>query len=427
MGRKMKLSHEEIRSLAYDALKAKLGERVDCWIESVYDDEVVYHSGGKSFKAPFSVDDGKASLGDPVEVKKVVSYKPVFSVERLFAAFSEDTDGDMVIRRGKIFEAGDYPDKGVDFTDQDLAAAASSFAPVENDIEHRSTILDGHLGKLQKVWQQGSELFGELALPKWLDKTLGPNGLKVSLAFDANKRIVGNGLVLRPRIADAAVFAAFSEFNENPGNPPEPKQETAMKTTFGNLLKSFGLDAAPAPDAEVTLPEGFSLPPEPKATTPAVTPPPKIQAFSDDPQAQAMQSELDAMKAQFAAMAQTAVKSKAYEFADHLINVAKKAIPAQRDGLAQQFVNAVQLDAAAAGGAMFSAETGVVEGASVASLRKFWDDSPANGLTGEAVQDANVLFFATGGQQGGMSPERRAALCGMTETGRTGLEAATKN
>src|SRR5215471_4791574 len=71
-----------------------------------------------------------------------------------FATFDladgETRDG-VVIRTGKLFQAGVYEDKDFAATVEDLYIAASRFVPVANDLEHMPTILDGHLGTLDSV------------------------------------------------------------------------------------------------------------------------------------------------------------------------------------------------------------------------------------------------------------------------------------
>lgn len=119
-----------------------------------------------------------------------------------------------VIRRGKLFEGGDYPDKSIWLTPDDLAAAVANFtAPVPVDLEHQSTVLDNQLGEVRSitVGEDGWSLFGEVALPEWLDAALEASGRKVSAMWDrATKRLTGLALVNHPRIADAALMAAFA-------------------------------------------------------------------------------------------------------------------------------------------------------------------------------------------------------------------------
>lgn len=134
------------------------------------------------------------------------------------AAFALDTaepDGDLVIRRGKIFEAGDYPDKGFALTPEEMLLAVAEFEPVPNDLEHTDTILDGQLGQLRAVTisDDGLTLNGEVAIPKWLHDLAPNEPLKVSTTWDREtKRLIGNALVLQPRVSDAAVMSAYAEF-----------------------------------------------------------------------------------------------------------------------------------------------------------------------------------------------------------------------
>ena len=120
--------------------------------------------------------------------------------------------GGMVLRRGKIFEAGDYPDKAYSMTPEELLAAVADFAPVPLDLEHTPTVLDGKLGELRAV-ELGDDawsLYGTVALPQWLDEQLGGE-CKVSCTWDRNaKRVTKLALVNNPRVPDAAIMAAFA-------------------------------------------------------------------------------------------------------------------------------------------------------------------------------------------------------------------------
>lgn len=122
-------------------------------------------------------------------------------------------DGDYVLRSGKIFEAGNYPDKKFEITEEELAEAAKAFVPVDLDLEHVPTILDGKLGKLEAVVvaKDGRNLIGTARLPKWLDKAIGDGERKVSATWDrVTKRIKKLALVRNPRVSDAALLSAFS-------------------------------------------------------------------------------------------------------------------------------------------------------------------------------------------------------------------------
>jgi hypothetical protein len=128
------------------------------------------------------------------------------------APVTEDRD-DVVIRTGKLFEAGDYPDKAFSFDSDDLANAVATFEPCEVDLEHTSTLLDGKLGTVQRIFagEDGTSLMGEVHLPKWLDSLLDEGERKVSATWDrTSKRLMGLALVRNPRVSDAALLSAFS-------------------------------------------------------------------------------------------------------------------------------------------------------------------------------------------------------------------------
>ena len=341
-------------------------------------------------------------------------------------------DGDVVRRCGKVFEAGEYPDKGVEFTEQDLAEAVSKFAPVDNDLEHEPTVLDGKLGRLERVWQSGKELFGEVAVPKWLDAVLGEDPLKVSLAFDRDKSIVGNALVLNPRISDAAVFAAFNNHSQRPGSGQEPRNNMPTKMKLSDYIAShvksiFGMDKVD-PEAEVEVAEGGTeaKPKEPAApATPAA--PAATPAAPATPEVPAeFKAELDKLRNENNVLFALSVKNAAYAFADTVIRD-KKALPSQRESIADMYVKANGSDAN--GGATFTA-AGAVEGVSVGALKKFFADAPAHALTEEQLASGHLLFAGEpDGDEGGdkgMNPAKKKRLLAATATGKAAMEANAK-
>lgn len=404
--------------MLYDAIQpsGSGSAELSCWIKEVYEDEFVYHKGSTLYKAPYKIEDGKAEIGTAVEVEEEVEYVPVFSEQRLFAAFKETRDDGTVVRRGKVFEAGDFPDKDVAFDEGDLDHAVNTFQPVENDLEHASTILDGKLGRLARVWKRGKELFGEVELPAWLDKVIGDEPIKVSLAFDRSKKIVGNALVLRPRIADAAIMSAFSSSHPSvisKGDKPEEHKPMKLKDAIKHL---FGLDKVEDLDVEVTLPEA------PAASSPS-TPAPETPAPTATPEAApAFSQEVDA---RFAAMEAQLLSEKAFAFADEVIRN-KKSLPAQRDQIAAMFSQAVKADAGS--GPVFSAETNaLVEGTQVKALRSFFESAPTHHFSGEAfANDAAVVLFGNSGSNG-MNGDRKNQLLGLSALGQKAVEVASKN
>ncbi len=132
------------------------------------------------------------------------------SLEVSAGQFSGQASSEVVLS-GKVFEIGDYPDRGFAIGPEEMDEAIAAFKPVANDLEHSRLrdVLGNSLGELRKLWRVGREVFGEVLVPRWLAELTG-NALKVSLAFDHTKRVVGNALTLSPRISDAEVAAAFS-------------------------------------------------------------------------------------------------------------------------------------------------------------------------------------------------------------------------
>lgn len=128
-------------------------------------------------------------------------------------------DGETVTRAGKLWEAGDYPDKDFDMTPEENWAAVEAFSgPISLDLEHVPTILSGKLGDLTQIAlsNDGMDIDGTLEIPAWLDKVVGPEPIKVSCTWDRDsKTISGLALVVKPRVSDAAVMSAFAEFADS--------------------------------------------------------------------------------------------------------------------------------------------------------------------------------------------------------------------
>jgi hypothetical protein len=348
---------------------------------------------------------------------------PTFEIGALFDASRRGAEGE-VVRVGKLFEAGEYPDKKIAFDEDDLERAVQSFQPVANDLEHEETILDGRLGWLRRVWRQGRELFGEVSIPKWLDEIVGGRPIGVSLAFDREKRIVGNALVLQPRIRDAAIIRAFSA----------KQPETAGKMTLRDAIKRlFGVQNPEELDAEVNLPDEFqsqsgdaNAQAAPASQAPAhdaaqtSRPFQPAPAFSrgdgDGADVDAMRRRIAALEAQNAAMQAQALSESAYRFADEQIS-ARRAVPAQREQIARLYAGAVRADAN--GGAMFSADGAVAEGELVGTLRELFANAPESPMTVEAFAGASVLMS---GEGDGPDPRTIERYLEMTPLGRQVLQ-----
>lgn len=120
---------------------------------------------------------------------------------------------DLVVRTGKLFECGEYPDKNFSFDEEDLQQAVAAFRPVPVDLEHIPTVLQGKLGQVTRIFpgEDGRSLMGDVALPAWLDTLLEQGNRRVSATWDrATKTLQGLALVRNPRVSDAALMAAFA-------------------------------------------------------------------------------------------------------------------------------------------------------------------------------------------------------------------------
>jgi hypothetical protein len=117
--------------------------------------------------------------------------------------------GMQVEREAKLFEAGSYPDKGLDVSEEQLQTLVDSFTtPVPLMVEHLSQ--GWQIGHLKALWRRGKELFGRLALlpeAEALLKRLGIRGISVAVTPDV-KRIVEVSVTATPRVADARLLSA---------------------------------------------------------------------------------------------------------------------------------------------------------------------------------------------------------------------------
>lgn len=136
------------------------------------------------------------------------------------------TEGEYIVRRGKVFHAGNFPQRNFSATPDDLKRALAAFKPVPNRVSHLSgpdrhpTIFDGDCGELRalELAEDGETLLGEVSIPKWLDdyQTQRRPGkpFSVSLEFNRDTKLVtGNTIVPDPVIEDSDLIAAFAAFS----------------------------------------------------------------------------------------------------------------------------------------------------------------------------------------------------------------------
>lgn len=127
-------------------------------------------------------------------------------------------DGGFVERQCLLFEAGDYPDRGVTVTEDDLREIAANTGEVPMRVEHLDrSPFDGALGSVRGLRVVGRRLFGTLRQPLDAWRFVQRAGARsLSIALDAAaKRIAEVSFVCSPRVANAQVFA------ENAGARPD--------------------------------------------------------------------------------------------------------------------------------------------------------------------------------------------------------------
>jgi len=135
-----------------------------------------------------------------------------------------DAGQDWIERRAKLFESGDYPDKGVSMTPEALQKLASGFdLPVPVLIEHAASPLE--LGYLTSVEALGSELFGTVSLTPEANALVdrsGAHALSVGLTpeLDAIREV---SLVRNPRVASARLFTGSLVAQISNRQPADPE------------------------------------------------------------------------------------------------------------------------------------------------------------------------------------------------------------
>lgn len=165
---------------------------------------------------------------------------------------------EWIERRAKLFEAGEYPDRGLTVTRQHLERLERTFrAPVPVWIEHASSPLE--IGYLTQVAAHGDELHGVIALTKEANALIersGARSLSLGLAGDLSE-IREVSLVEHPRIADARLFAGAVRFDTKLEAPVDPEPD--WKARCEELQRREAVRAARAKTSELVR-QGKLLP-----------------------------------------------------------------------------------------------------------------------------------------------------------------------
>jgi|GEM_PF-1469260 len=338
-----------------------------------------------------------------------------------FALASFAKSGDSMIRSGKVFECGDYPDRDFSFSEDEADAAIKAFAPVDNDLEHLPsfgipTILDGKLGKLLSLKRVDDEIFADIEIPLWLNDEIGDDKpLKVSLQFDTQKKtIVGNALCLEPRIADAQVlvgaFARFAGSRHSAGDMEDIQKIHDLTVSQGATCGNIGKEPE---DTSEGVSDWSRQAAGGAAKGKSMTLKQKLLAYfrADTPEAKAQvglsESEIESLdvaeKATFSVdeniVAQlsefkkdndrlklAAANNAAKLFADSVIRIGK-AVPAQRKDIEKTFQMGATLDGG--GTVRFNESGGIFEGENVKAVRDMFENAVSHKLFTQEIAGAN--------------------------------------
>jgi len=134
---------------------------------------------------------------------------------------------DTVEREAKLFEAGSYPDRGIEITEDDLDRIVGGTGEAPIRIEHTATPFDGALGVLRGIYRKGRELFGRLCFTRaaW-ELVRSADARRLSVAVRKDKSGIAEvSLVREPRIADAAVFGDHEVIRLADAELPLPTEE----------------------------------------------------------------------------------------------------------------------------------------------------------------------------------------------------------
>lgn len=379
----------------------------------------------RSEKMPLPGGNGKMAESEPIALADVAE----------FAMDDDEVGGDAehgtVIRTGLIFKAGDYrPKRDFAMTPDELKAVAEAFSdPVDLELEHINsngvkTLLDGKLGKLTAIWtsDDGAELFGDVDVPRWLDRLWSEAGRKVSTvwetAADGTAALVRLGLCLNPVVKDAQLFAEYAAFA---GQRHSASDMADLQMIHDIALKQGATCPMPPPLSPSSQSSQTSQHQGPRfaASTDDDRPPNGDGHMADDNKTQTvtaaqfaeMQTAMAEMKqafesqigdlktanttladqnktlmANYATERQKRIQSEAVAFAEAQIT-AGKAYPAERERLVMRYVLAVE-DDANHGPVVFGDGEGQ-QTSRLDLLQKEFADKQTHGLTEEQVKVIN--------------------------------------
>lgn len=172
-----------------------------------------------------------------VEDEEIPEYLwEIARMRRPAARMSDDGDADEYVEReAMVFEAGEYPDKGVTVSEEDIRRLARNSAQVPVYVEHAESPIQ--LGWVQQFIARGRQLWARLRLHREADallQKLGVNGLSVAVPRSL-ERVLEVSVTGSPRVASARLFASqgggvlMFAFGEHPPSDSPEMEVTRSK------------------------------------------------------------------------------------------------------------------------------------------------------------------------------------------------------
>lgn len=397
----MELLSDAVLTETYGTSAQAAGLGGNVYVTEVYPfgNAFVYYLGDITYRRSYSIDDqGVITLGtDASEVERRTVWEPV-DVE--FSAKPEYAEW-----KGEIFRAGDYPDKGVSFTEADIDLIAKNFKPVPLKIEHTDTPLDAVLKDfgLVEVHAEGGVLFGTIRVPTWLHEGFKETVRKVSVGFDETlRRLKEVSLVNYPRVGTARVYAAkiaaaFCATTEFAGKR-NSKTDAARIQAIHDLALELGAEPATSGKDKTPAMSGskeqtmktikerlLAIKPEALAEVGLNVQELSGLSFSEpEPELPPQfKAQLDANQKQIAALQAGQIAQSANSFYDQAL-AAAKVTPAVKAEVITLFGAALKADGQN-GAVSFSESGSPTEGEAVKALRKLIDETKPQFRVGESL------------------------------------------
>ena len=151
-----------------------------------------------------------------------------------------------VIKHAKLFEAGDYPDKGLSVSEEDLDVMARTSGEVPLTVGHLDPDTENplRLGAVGNLHRKGRELFGVIRFAPEAWSLLLRSGAKyLSVCLDRlRKRLLEVSLVVKPRVPDARVRLSEGETPVRIEVPFDSTLDDRAGAVRAAIYEAFGPD-----------------------------------------------------------------------------------------------------------------------------------------------------------------------------------------